>query len=48
MPSFFKSAINSIRSGISNAAKEYAHKRDMIFQVWTEDTIKGLGIKLIT
>tara|TARA_A100001015_G_C14998730_1_gene717376 strand:- start:909 stop:1352 length:444 start_codon:yes stop_codon:yes gene_type:complete len=30
------------------AAKEYAHKRDMIFQVWTEDTIKGLGIKLIT
>ena len=30
------------------AAKAYAHKRDMTFQVWTEDTIKGLGIKLIT
>ena len=30
------------------AASSYAHKRGMIFQVWTEDTIKGLGIKLLT
>jgi hypothetical protein len=30
------------------AATAYAQKRDMIFQVWTEDTIKGLGIKLLT
>jgi hypothetical protein len=30
------------------AAKSYAHKRGMIFQIWTEDTIKGLGIKLLT
>ena len=30
------------------AAKEYAADRGMIFQVWTEDTIKGLGIKLLT
>jgi hypothetical protein len=30
------------------AATSYAKKRGMIFQVWTEDTIKGLGIKLLT
>ena len=30
------------------AATEYANKRGMVFQVWTEDTIKGLGIKLLT
>lgn len=30
------------------AATEFANKRGMIFQVWDEDTIKGLGIKIIT
>lgn len=30
------------------AAQAYAAKRGMIFQIWTEDTIKGLGIKLLT
>jgi len=30
------------------SAKIYAQKNGMIFQVWTEDTIKGLGIKLLT
>ncbi len=30
------------------AATKFAHKRGMIFQVWTEETLKGLGIKLLT
>ena len=30
------------------AATAFAHKRGMIFQVWTEETLKGLGIKLLT
>jgi hypothetical protein len=30
------------------AAKEYCKDRGYSFQVWTEDTIKGLGIKLLT
>ena len=30
------------------SAKVYAQKNGMIFQIWTEDTIKGLGIKLLT
>ena len=30
------------------AANIYAKNRGMIFQIWTEDTIKGLGIKLLT
>lgn len=30
------------------AAQAYAAKKGMIFQIWTEDTIKGLGIKLLT
>jgi hypothetical protein len=30
------------------AANEYCADRGMIFEVWTEDTIKALGIKLLT
>lgn len=30
------------------AAKEYCADRGMIFEVWTEDTIKALGIRLLT
>ena len=30
------------------AAQSYAKDKGMVFQIWTEDTIKGLGIKLIT
>jgi hypothetical protein len=30
------------------AAKEYCRDRKWTFQVWTEETIKGLGIKLLT
>lgn len=30
------------------AAKEYCQDRKWTFQVWTEETIKGLGIKLLT
>ena len=30
------------------AATAYAKKRGMTFQIWTEHTIKGLGIKLLT
>ena len=30
------------------AAEAYAHRRGMIFQIWDEDTLKGLGIKLLT
>ena len=30
------------------AAREYCADRGMIFEVWTEDTIKALGIKLLT
>ena len=29
------------------AAKNYAEHRNMQFQIWTEDTIKSLGIKII-
>ena len=31
-----------------SAANEYCADRGMIFEVWTEDTIKALGIKLLT
>jgi hypothetical protein len=31
-----------------SAANEYCADRGWIFEVWTEDTIKGLGIKLLT
>lgn len=30
------------------SANEYARQRDWKFEVWTEETIKGLGIKLLT
>jgi hypothetical protein len=30
------------------AATEYAHDHGMLFEVWTENTIKNLGIKLLT
>jgi hypothetical protein len=30
------------------AAREYCADRGWSFEVWTEDTIKGLGIKLLT
>ena len=30
------------------AAEQFAAKRNLEFQIWTEDTIKGLGIKLLT
>ena len=30
------------------AAESYANQRSMKFQIWTEDTIKGLGIKLLS
>ena len=30
------------------AAREYCADRGWIFEVWTEDTIKALGIKLLT
>jgi hypothetical protein len=30
------------------AANEYCADRGMIFEVWTEDTIRALGIKLLT
>jgi hypothetical protein len=30
------------------AASEYCADRGWIFEIWTEDTIKGLGIKLLT
>ena len=29
------------------AATEYANRNDIKFEVWTEDTIKGLGIKIL-
>ena len=29
------------------AATEYAYRNGMTFQIWDEDTIKGLGIKLL-
>lgn len=29
------------------AAKSYAEDRGMIFQIWTEDTLKSLGIKVL-
>lgn len=28
------------------AAEEFAKKRDMSFQIWTEDTLRNLGIKV--
>ena len=30
------------------AATEFAHRNGMTFQIWNEDTLKSLGIKLLT
>ena len=47
-----KKYLNEVMVYIKNqskweAANAYAQNKGMTFQVWTEDTIKGLGIKLI-
>ena len=47
-----KKYLNEVMVYIKNqskweAASAYAQNKGMTFQVWTEDTIKGLGIKLI-
>ena len=47
-----KKYLNEVMTYVKNlskwtAAESYAKDRGMIFQIWTEDTIKGLGIKLI-
>jgi len=31
-----------------DAAKEYCADRGFIFDIWTEDTLKKMGIKLLT
>jgi hypothetical protein len=48
-----KRYINEVMTYIKNqskweAATDFANDRGWEFQVWTEDTIKGLGIKLLT
>lgn len=48
-----KAYINEVLTYVKNtskweAANEYAKDRGMIFEVWHEDTIKGLGIRLLT
>ena len=48
-----KKYLNEVMTYVKNlskwtAAESYAKDRGMIFQIWTEDTIKGLGIKLLT
>lgn len=47
-----KKYLNEVMTYVKNqskweAANSFAKDRGMIFQIWTEDTIKGLGIKLI-
>jgi len=47
-----KRYINEVTTYIKNtdkweAAKKYAHGRGWKFEIWTEDTLKGLGIKLL-
>ena len=47
-----KKYLNEVMTYVKNqskweAANSFAEDRGMIFQIWTEDTIKGLGIKLI-
>lgn len=47
-----KKYINEVMTYVKNqskweAAHAYAQKRGWKFQVWTEDTLKGLGIKLL-
>lgn len=48
-----KKYLKEVMSYIKNQSKweqaeKYAELRGMSFQIWTEDTIKGLGIKLLT
>ena len=48
-----KKYIKEVMSYVKNqskweAAQSYANHKGMTFQIWTEDTIKGLGIKLLT
>ena len=48
-----KKYIKEVMSYVKNqskweAAESYANQRNMKFQIWTEDTIKGLGIKLLS
>ena len=48
-----KKYIKEVMSYVKNqskweAAQSYANKKGMQFQIWTEDTIKSLGIKLLT
>ena len=47
-----KKYLNEVMTYVKNqskwtAAESFAKDRGMTFQIWTEDTIKGLGIKLI-
>lgn len=48
-----KRYLNEVMAYVKNqskweTAKVFAENRGMAFEIWTEDTIKGLGIKLLT
>jgi len=48
-----KTYLNEVMTYIKNtskwdAAKEYCEDRGFIFNIWTEDTLKKMGIKLLT
>jgi len=48
-----KTYLNEVMTYIKNtskwdAAKEYCEDRGFIFDIWTEDTLKKMGIKLLT
>lgn len=48
-----KRYLNEVMTYIKNtskweAAEEYCADRGIIFQIWTEETLKGMGIKLLT
>lgn len=48
-----KTYLNEVMTYIKNtskwdAAKEYCADRGFIFDIWTEDTLKKMGIKLLT
>ena len=48
-----KRYLNEVMTYIKNtskweAAEEYCADRGLIFQIWTEETLKGMGIKLLT
>lgn len=48
-PSYIREVMTYVKN-ISKweAAAEYAKDRNCIFEIWTENTLKGLGIKLLT